>query len=235
MNALSFAPTLETFLKAMGLNVELTAGDGHRLSAYLAEPKDKPRGGIVVIQEIFGVTRHIRAVADQYAAAGFLAVAPAMFDRVECNVDVPYTDMAKGFGYVQALKDNQVTLDVQAAIDRARAAGKVGVVGYCWGGTVAYLTASRSKIEAAVAYYGGGISSHMAEKPRAPVMFHFGEKDAHIPLPAVEQIKAAYPEGIYHLYPAGHGFNCTDRASFDPASARLAAQRSLEFLHRYVG
>jgi carboxymethylenebutenolidase len=219
----------------MGLNVELAAADGHRLSAYLAEPAEKPRGGIVVIQEIFGVTRHIRAVADQYAAAGFLAVAPALFDRVERNVDIPYTDAAKGFGYVQALKDDQVMLDVQAAIDRARSAGKVGVVGYCWGGTVAYLTAARTKIDAAVAYYGGGINRRTAEKPLAPVMFHFGEKDTHIPLSAVAEIKAAFPQGIYHLYPADHGFNCTDRASFEPASAKLALERSLEFLHRYVG
>jgi carboxymethylenebutenolidase len=215
--------------------VELTASDGHRLSAYLAEPHGKPRGGIVVIQEIFGVTRHIRAVADRYAAAGFLAVAPALFDRVERDVDVPYTDMAKGFGYVQALNNDQVMLDVRAAVDRASAAGKVGVVGYCWGGTIAYLAAARLKIAAAVAYYGGGIHNHTGEKPRAPVMFHFGEKDTHIPLSAVEQIKAAYPEGIYHLYPADHGFNCTDRASFEPASAKLALQRSLEFLHQYVG
>ena len=219
----------------MGTNVELAAADGHRLSAYLAEPQLKPRGGIVVIQEIFGVTRHIRAVADQYAAAGFLAIAPALFDRVERNVDVPYTDMAKGFGYVQALNNEQVLLDVQAAIERVRAAGKVGVVGFCWGGTVAYLAAARTKIDAAVAYYGGGINRHAAEKPQVPVMFHFGEKDKHIPQSAVAEIKAAYPQGIYHLYPADHGFNCTDRASFDPASAKLALERSLEFLHRHVG
>jgi carboxymethylenebutenolidase len=219
----------------MGISVELAAADGHRLAAYVAEPKGKPHGGIVVIQEIFGVTRHIRAVADQYAAAGFLAVAPALFDRVERNVEVPYTDMAKGRGYMQALKEHEVIMDVQAAIDRARAAGKVGVVGYCWGGTVAYWAAARTKIDAAVAYYGGGIGRYTAEKPRAPVMFHFGEKDAHIPMTAVEQIKAAYPEGIYYLYPADHGFNCTDRASYDPPSAKLALERSLEFLHRYKG
>jgi len=219
----------------MGTNVELAAADGHRLSAYLAEPQLKPRGGIVVIQEIFGVTRHIRAVADQYAAAGFLAIAPALFDRVERNVDVPYTDMARGFGYVQALNNEQVLLDVQAAIERVRTAGKVGVVGFCWGGTVAYLAAARTKIDAAVVYYGGGINRHATEKPQVPVMFHFGEKDRHIPQSAVAEIKAAYPQGIYHLYPADHGFNCTDRASFDPASAKLALERSLEFLHRHVG
>jgi carboxymethylenebutenolidase len=219
----------------MGTQIELVAADGHRLAAYLAEPASQPLGGIVVIQEIFGVTRHIRAVADQYAAAGFLVAAPALFDRVERNVDVPYTDMAKGFSYVQKLTNDQVMLDVQAAIDRVRSAGKVGVVGYCWGGTMAYLAAAKTKIDAAVAYYGGGINRHTAEKPRAPVMFHFGEKDQHIPPSAVAEIKAAYPEGVYHLYPAEHGFNCTDRASFEPASAKLALQRSLEFLHRYVG
>jgi carboxymethylenebutenolidase len=219
----------------MGLNVELTAADGHRLSAYLAEPKDAPRGGIVIIQEIFGVTRHIRAVTDQYAAAGFLAIAPALFDRVERNVDVPYTDMKKGFSYVQALKEDEVMADVWAAAERVAPAGKLGVVGFCWGGTMAYLAAARLKFAAAVAYYGGGIHNHTGETPRIPVMFHFGDKDAHIPPSAVAKIEAAFPEGIYHLYPADHGFNCTDRASFDPASAKLALERSLEFLHRNVG
>jgi carboxymethylenebutenolidase len=219
----------------MGSNVELAAADGHKLAAYLAEPQGRPRGGIVVIQEIFGVTRHIRAVADQYAAAGYLAIAPALFDRVERGVDVPYTDMAKGFGYMQAVKDDDVMLDVQAAVDRVRPAGKVGVVGFCWGGTMAYLSAARLNIDAAVAYYGGGINRRTAEKPRVPVMFHFGEKDAHIPASAVAEIRSAYPQGIYHLYPADHGFNCTDRASFESASARLALERSLEFLHRHVG
>jgi carboxymethylenebutenolidase len=219
----------------MGTQIELTAADGHRLSAYMAEPMGAARGGIVVIQEIFGVTRHIRAVADQYAAAGFLAIAPAMFDRVERNVDVPYTDMAKGFGYMQALNNDQVMLDVQAGIARVRAAGKVAVVGFCWGGTVAYLAAAKLNIEAAVAYYGGGINRYLAERPRTPVMFHFGEKDAHIPRSTVDEIRTAYPQGIYHLYPADHGFNCTDRASFEPASAAIALERSLEFLHHHIG
>jgi carboxymethylenebutenolidase len=219
----------------MGQNIELSAGDGHRLGAYMSSPTATPRGGIVVIQEIFGVTRHIRAVADQYAAAGFTAIAPALFDRVERNVDVPYTEMAKGFGYMQQLKNEQVMLDVQAAIDRLNQAGKVGVVGYCWGGTMAYLAAARLKVAAAVAYYGGGIDKYTAEKPRCPIMFHFGEKDAHIPLSAVEKIKADVPGGIFFLYPADHGFNCTDRASFEPASAKLALERSLEFFHRHVG
>jgi carboxymethylenebutenolidase len=219
----------------MGQNVELTASDGHRLSAYTAGPSSAARGGIVVIQEIFGVTRHIRAVADQYAAAGFSAIAPALFDRVERNVDVPYTDMAKGYGYMQGLKNENTMLDVQAAIDRASVAGKVGVVGYCWGGSMAYLASARLKVAAAVAYYGGGIDKYLDEKPRCPIMFHYGEKDTHIPQSTVEKIKAAVPGGVFYLYPADHGFNCTDRASFEAQSAKIALDRSLEFFHRHVG
>ena len=218
----------------MGQHVELSASDGHRLAAYLSSPSGTPRGGIVVIQEIFGVTHHIRAVADQYAAAGFSALAPALFDRVERDVDVPYTDVAKGVAYMQQLKNENVMLDVQAAINRLAAAGKVGVVGYCWGGTMAYLAAARLKLAAAVAYYGGGIDKYTAEKPRCPIMFHFGEKDAHIPLSTVEKIKAAIPAGIFHTYGADHGFNCTDRASFDGPSAKAALERSVEFFHRHV-
>jgi carboxymethylenebutenolidase len=219
----------------MGHNIDLTAADGHRLSAYLAEPRGTPRGGLVVIQEIFGVTRHIRAVADQYATAGYIAVAPALFDRAERNVDVPYTDLQRAVGYVNAMVIDTVMLDVEAAVKRVSTAGKVGVVGYCWGGTLAYLAAARLKIDAAVAYYGGGTHNHLAEKPRVPVMFHYGEKDTHIPLSAVEAVKAAYPQGIYHLYPADHGFNCTDRASFEPTCSKLAFERSVEFLRKNVG
>jgi carboxymethylenebutenolidase len=219
----------------MGHNVELIASDGHRLSAYLAEPAGRPRGGVVVIQEIFGVTRHIRDVADQYAAAGYLAITPALFDRVERNVEVPYDDIPKAVGYMKAMDNDIVTLDVEAAAARVKAAGKVGVVGYCWGGTLAYLAAARLKIDAAVAYYPGGMENYLAEKPRVPVMFHFGEKDSLIPLAIVEQIKAAYPQGIYHLYPADHGFNCTDRPNFEPTCSKLAFERSLEFLRKNVG
>jgi carboxymethylenebutenolidase len=219
----------------MGKSTELTAADGHRLDAYEASPAGPPRGGIVVIQEIFGVTRHIRAVADQYAAAGYETIAPALFDRVEKQVDVPYTDVARGFGYMQALQMDQVILDVRAAVDSLAKAGKVGVVGYCWGGTVAYLAAARLGIAAAVSYYGGGTTNFLAEKPKVPVMYHYGERDTHIPLAAVEQVKAADTHGIFYLYPADHGFNCTDRASYDPASAKLAFARSLEFFQKHLG
>ncbi|MDP9088447.1 MAG: dienelactone hydrolase family protein [Pseudomonadota bacterium] len=219
----------------MGQNIDLSASDGHHLSAYISHATDAPRGGIVVIQEIFGVTRHIRAVTDQYASAGFTAIAPALFDRVERNVDVPYTDGPRGYKYVQQLKNEKVMLDVQAAINRLNAAGKVGVVGYCWGGTMAYLAAARLKVAAAVAYYGGGVDQYLAEKPRCPILFHFGEKDMHIPLSTVEKVKEAVPEGTLYTYPAGHGFNCTDRESYDPASAKLALKRSVDFFHQHVG
>jgi len=219
----------------MGSAIELTASDGHRLAAYRAAPAGEPRGGIVVIQEIFGVTRHTRAVADQYAAAGFEAIAPALFDRVERNVDVPYADVQKGVAYMQAMKIDQVMLDVQAAVEAAGKVGRVGVVGYCWGGTVTYLAAARLKIAAAVSYYGGGTTQYLAEKPRCPIVYHFGERDAHIPMSAVDAVKAADPQGIFYLYAAGHGFNCTDRDSYEPASAELAFRRSLEFFHEWVG
>jgi carboxymethylenebutenolidase len=219
----------------MGSTIDLKASDGHRLTAYLAEPSGKPRGGIVVIQEIFGVTRHIRAVADQYAAAGFLAIAPALFDRIQPGIDVPYTDVQTGFAHMQKLQTDQVMLDVRAAVDRVAAAGKVGVVGYCWGGTMTYLAAARLPIAAAISYYGGGTHQVLAEKPRCPILFHYGELDTHIPMSQVDAVKAANPGATFYLYKAEHGFNCTDRASFEPASAKLAYERSLEFFHRHVG
>ncbi|MDE2295203.1 MAG: dienelactone hydrolase family protein [Gammaproteobacteria bacterium] len=219
----------------MGSTIDLKASDGHRLNAYLAEPNGKPRGGIVVIQEIFGVTRHIRAVADQYAAAGFLAIAPALFDRIQPGIDVPYTDIQTGFAHMQKLQSEQVMLDVRAAVDRVAAAGKVGVVGFCWGGTMTYLAAARLPIAAAISYYGGGTSQYLAEKPRCPILFHYGELDAHIPMSQVDEVRAANPGATFHLYKAEHGFNCTDRSSFEPASAKLALERSLEFFHRHVG
>ena len=219
----------------MGYSVELSASDGHQLTAYLAAPDGRPRAAIVVVQEVFGVTRHIRAVADQYAAAGFAAIAPALFDRVEPNVEVPYTEAARAFTYVQKLTNEQVMLDLQAAVERVAPFGKVGMVGYCWGGAMTYLAASRLKLAAAISYYGGGINTYLDERPRSPIMFHYGELDTHIPLSVVEIIKEAIPEGHFFVYPAGHGFNCTDRASFDGTCAKLALDRSLEFLHRYVG
>lgn len=220
-------------------NVQLKAADGHVLDAVLVKPDGKPRGGVVVIQEIFGVTSHIRDVAHQYAAQGYLAIAPAMFDRVQKNVDIPYADVPAGVALMQKAKPELALLDMKAAIDAVSSAGKVGIVGYCWGGRMVYLASCHlpgvTSLTAGVSYYGGGLPSLLDRTPKCPVMFHFGEKDAHIPMADVEQVKKAYPLGLYYTYPADHGFNCTDRPMYDAPSATLALDRSVEFLRRHVG
>lgn len=217
--------------------LQLRASDGNVLSAYLVKPKEPARGAIVVIQEVFGVTSHIRRVAEQYAAEGYLAIAPAMFDRLEKNVDLPYDagGLERGLALMGRLDDAAVLADVNAAIDAVSHAGRVGAVGYCWGGKVAYLSACHTNVAAAVSYYGGGIAQALDHKPRAPVMFHFGEKDPYISGTDVAAIRKSYPAGTYHLYPAGHGFNCSDRPDFDAASAHLAFDRSVEFFRQHVG
>jgi carboxymethylenebutenolidase len=218
----------------MGM-LQLRAKDGHSLSAYLAIPEGKPRGGVVVIQEIFGLNSHIRRVTEQYAGLGYLAIAPALFDRVRRDVDLPYTDVQAGIALKTKTSDEGVLADVNAALDAVAHAGRTGMVGYCWGGTVAYLSACRVNLGAAVAYYGGGIAQLLDEKPQCPIMFHFGERDVYIPASDVEKIRAAVPGGVFHIYPANHGFNCTDRADYDAASARLAFERSGEFFREHFG
>ena len=217
--------------------LQLRAADGNTLSAYLVKPAGPPRGAVVVIQEIFGVNSHIRRVAEQYAAEGYLAIAPALFDRLKKAVDLGYdaAGIQAGVALVTKTTVEGVVADVNTALNAVVHAGKVGMVGYCWGGRVTYLSACHTNIAAGVAYYGGGIAQLLPETPRCPVMFHFGEKDTHIPLSDVERIRAAYPQGEYHLYPAGHGFNCTERADFEPASARLAFERSINFFRMHVG
>ena len=211
----------------------LQAADGHRLAAYRAVPSGKPRGALVVLQEIFGVNSHIRAVADGYAADGWLAIAPAMFDRVERGVEIGYTpaDIERGRKLKDGCSNDHALLDIAAAVDSVRSAGKVAVIGYCWGGTLAWLAACRQPgLAAAVSYYGGGIGELIDLTPRCPVLAHFGERDASIPPSVPEALRQAHPEVEIHIYPAGHGFNCDQRGSFDAASAKLARERSLAFL-----
>jgi len=216
----------------MGTMIKLQAKDGHELDAYLAEPKGTAKGGIVVVQEIFGVTNHIKRVADQFAAKGYKVIAPAMFDRVERNVTLAYSEIDRGREYMRQLKWPQTLADVEAAVNEARLAGDVAVVGYCWGGTVAHVAASELDIDAAISYYGGGVAKMLDKKPRAPIMYHFGDQDASIPLSDIELIKKAAPKSPLHVYPgAGHGFNCDERASYSAKDAKLAFERSLEFLH----
>jgi carboxymethylenebutenolidase len=222
----------------MGKNIELTAADGFKLGAYRAEPAGKPRGGIVLVQEIFGVNNHIKKVADGYAADGYVVIAPAYFDRVQHGFDVGYSqaDMEAGRAIVQKLDWGNVIKDSQAALDALRSAGKSAVVGYCWGGTVAWLSAAKlNGLSCAVAFYGGGVAGLINEQPKCPIMFHWGEKDHAIPIDAVHKVEAAHPSALSHLYPAGHGFNCDERASYEAASAKLARERTLEFLKKHLG
>jgi len=215
--------------------IRLTAKDGHELDAYLAEPKGKPKGGLVVVQEIFGVTKHIKRVADQYAARGYKVVAPAMFDRVERNVTLDYSEIEKGREYMRKLRWPETLADVDAAANEARVADSVSIVGYCWGGTVAHAAASELDIDAAVSYYGGGVAKMLDKKPRCPIMYHFGDHDASIPLPDIEKIKNANPDSTLHVYPgAGHGFNCDERASYSANDAKIAFERTLEFLREQL-
>ena len=223
----------------MSQTKQLRAIDGFAFGAYEALPSAKPRGGIVVIQEIFGVNSHIRNVADGYAAAGFAAIAPQIFDRVERNVELGYEaqDMTRGVEIARGkLKMEQTLQDLQAAVDDAKRFGKVGVVGYCFGGLMAWLAACElTGVSAAVSYYGGGVASQLDRKPRCPVMMHFGDKDAHIPLSDVDKVRKAHPGVNVNVYAADHGFNCDHRASYDAAAAKLALSRSLEFFAKNIG
>ena len=223
----------------MGQLIELTAADGKKIAAYRADPAGKPRGGLVVIQEIWGVNDHIRKVADSYAAEGYVAIAPALFDRVEAGVIMDqYTPetMQRGFGLMQKVNIDDGLKDVSAAVQVAAAAGKVGVVGYCFGGRMAWLSAARvAGVAAAVPYYGGGIPALAAEQPKCPVMLHFGERDTHIPVASVEEFKQSHPSLAVHLYAADHGFNCDQRGAWDAPAAQLARERTLAFLQQHVG
>jgi carboxymethylenebutenolidase len=217
--------------------LQLLAADGNRLSAYLTKPEGTPRGAVVIVQEIFGVNAHIRRVAEQYAAKGYLAVAPAMFDRLKKGVELGYdaADLQAGIDLMMKATDEGAIADLNAAIGAVSHAGRVGMVGYCWGGRCTYLAGCRTNIAAGVAYYGGGIAQLLGNTPRCPMMFHFGEHDSHIPLSDVDAIRKAFPAGLYHLYPAGHGFNCSERTDFSSASAHLAFERTIEFFRKHIG
>jgi carboxymethylenebutenolidase len=222
----------------MGEWIRLTAADGVEFGAYLARPESEPLAGLVVIQEIFGVNDHIRRETDGYARDGFLAVAPALFDRIEPNVELAYegADMERAMTFIPRLDIDKALLDTAAAVDSAaRATGKkVGVIGYCFGGTLAWLAATRMPVQAAVGYYGGRIAQYASEQPHAPVMLHFGREDKHIPEEEVNKVKSLHPEVEIYWYNAGHGFNCDARSAFNPAEAAVARERSLEFLRQHL-
>jgi carboxymethylenebutenolidase len=221
----------------MGQELTLTATDGFVLDAYRADPAGRPRGGLVVIQEIFGVNGHVRGVADGFAADGYAVIAPALFDRAEKGVELGYmpADMERGRELRADVGWDAPLLDIGAAIEALAGTGRIGAVGYCWGGSVAWLTATRLEVAATVCYYGGQIADYRDEVASCPVMMHFGETDAGIPLANVEAVRAAQPGATIHLYPAGHGFNCDQRADHAPESAALARERTLAFFAEHVG
>jgi len=221
----------------MGEFSTIMARDGHEFQAYLSAAARAPgRGAVVVIQEIFGVNSQIRAVADRYAQAGYTCIAPALFDRVRRGIELGYSpeSLQEGRGYVKQLQPKQTMEDVAAAIAVVRNSGRTAVVGYCWGGSIAYLAACDLPLACAVAYYGTGIASSLEKKPRHPMQFHFGERDAHIPPSDVARIAAANPEAEVYTYPADHAFANEQRSSYDPASAALAYERTLSFLSRHL-
>ena len=222
----------------MGQRLTLTADDGHSLGAYRADASGTARGGIVVLQEIFGVNIHIRDVCDGFAADGFTCIAPALYDRSsrkDCELDYNAENRTLGRKLREEFSWDDTVRDVAAAVAVLAGEGlTVGSVGYCWGGSISFLAGVRLEVSAAVVYYGGQIIPYKDETARCPMLMHFGEHDAGIPLSDVEQIRAAQPQAAIHVYDAGHGFNCDRRGAYDEASAKLARQRTLEFLNTHL-
>ena len=228
----------------MGQWITIKSADGFVVPAWQAMPEGAARGAIVVLQEIFGVNAHIRTVVDRLAARGWWALAPAMFERVRPGVDLGYSASDVGVGVAlkaqaEALPAPGTVADIQAVIDHAAQASgrKVGVTGFCWGGLLTWRAAALcTGLAAAVPYYGGGMTgeAEAARQPRVPLMAHFGRRDAHIPVKGVEALAAAHPKIAVHLYDAGHGFNCDQRASYDEAAAALARDRTLAFFEKHL-
>lgn len=212
--------------------IDIEAADGFQFQAYRNVPAN-PRGAVVVIQEIFGVNAHIREVVDGYAADGYAAIAPAVFDRVERGIELGYDEagMSRGIELAfQKLDQAQVLLDLQATIKSISSQGNVGVVGYCFGGLLTWRSACELEgVSAAASYYGGGVPGEADRSARCPVIMHFGEQDAHIPMADVDRFSAAQPDVTVYSYDADHGFNCDHRGSYDEAAATLAKSRTLEF------
>ena len=222
----------------MGDQISIKMQDGFELSAYRSMPSAQSKGVVVVIQEIFGVNAHIREVADGYAAQGYSAIAPALFDRIERDIELGYAeaDMGKGIELAfQGLEMAQTMKDLQSVVDYGAAQGAVGVVGFCCGGLLTYLSACELKgVAAASSYYGGGIAGVLDHQPKCPLIMHFGELDAHIPMTDVDKIKEANPRIPVHVYDADHGFNCDHRASYSEQAAELALQRTLAHFDQHI-
>jgi carboxymethylenebutenolidase len=221
----------------VGTPISLTASDGFKLGGYRADPQGKAKGGLVVIQEIFGVNHHIRTMCDRFAAQGYAAAAPAVFDRYKPNFECGYSpeEIAEARKIIPQIDWAAMMRDTAAAIGAVKSAGPVGIVGYCMGGSVAFLAAAKlDGLAAAVAYYGGQIAQNADETPKVPTLLHFGEQDQSIPVADVEVVRQKRPDCEIYLYPAGHGFNCDERASYHEPSAKLAMERTLAWFGKHL-
>lgn len=221
----------------MGECINLNTSGIQCIGAYLAKAQGQPQGGLVVVQEIFGVNAHVRRVLDSFAAHGYTAIAPAFFDHVESGVELGYgpNDFARGRALVGQISFERALADVASAAQAIASAGRIGVVGYCWGGSVALLAATRLGLPA-VSYYGARNVQFLDEAPKAPLQFHFGERDTSIPAEAVQRHRDALPDMEIYTYPAAHAFNRdVDPAHYDAASAKLALERTLAFFDRHLG
>ena len=212
------------------------AKDGHVVDLYVAKPKSEAVATVIVLQEIFGITDHIQAICQQYATHGYLAIAPALFDRIKKNIVLDYSSIEEGRDYKMQLQDEQVLLDIAAATATAENDLKVAVIGFCFGGALSYLASTRLNLDCAISYYGGGIAEkYINQKPLCPIMYHFGALDPIIPSTDVAAIQSNHPEGVFHIYDnAGHGFNCSDRKDYHEESAKIASTRSLDFLKLHL-
>jgi len=222
----------------LGTHISLTATDGFKLGGYRADPQGEPKGGLVVIQEIFGVNHHVRAMCDRFAALGYACVAPAVFDRYKPNFECGYSpeEVAEARKIIPQIDWAAMMHDTAAAIGAVKAAGRAGIVGYCMGGSVAFLAAAKlDGLSAAVGYYGGQIAKNADEKPKVPTLLHFGDQDQSIPMSDVEIVRHKRPDCEIHVYPAGHGFACDERASYHEPSAKLAMERTTAWLGKHVG
>ena len=216
--------------------IEVTASDNHQFSAYISQPLEKPKAGIVIIQEIFGVNAHIKEVTDLYASKGYLCIAPSLFDRIEKNVTLNYDEIGISKGRnLKELCDKKALKDIEASISVVSSAGKVGVIGYCWGGSLSWrIGCEVSSLSASVCYYGGDIPKLRNLKPNCNILTHFGELDKSIPLNEVKIFEKTRPEVLTYTYPADHGFNCNQRSQFNKTCADIALDRTLKFLEKNI-
>jgi len=221
----------------MGQTIELIAADGHTFDAYRAEPTGSAKGGVVVIQEIFGVNLHVRDVCERLGDKGYVAIAPALFDRIKPGIELGYTeeDLSEGFGYMQEVGNETPMKDIQAAADALKSEAKVAAIGFCWGGQLAWLTSKNVGVDCSVGYYGVAVHETLEPAPNCPVLLHFADNDVFVPPEAADKVRKTYPDMPIYNYPANHGFNCDHRDDYNEVCAAQAMERTLAFFEEHLG